>query len=73
MPHGGEGLRGKCQDNPRELCMSLWAAVGLETPVQMPQASLGTMPRHLRLLGPWRLALSPTRAQEVYSAASAAP
>lgn len=67
------GAEGGSARTIQGLCMSLWAAVGLETPVQMPQASLGTMPRHLRLLGPWRLALSPTRAQGVFCSLPAAP
>lgn len=37
----GGGAEGGSARTIQGLCMSLWAAVGLETPVQMPQASPG--------------------------------
>lgn len=62
---GGEGRRGEVPEQSKgSVCPSgqLWA---WKHQFRCPKQALGTMPRHLRLLGPWRLALSPSRAQGV--------
>ena len=70
---GGERLRGEVPEQSKgSVCPSgqLWA---WKHRFRCPKQALGTMPRHLRLLGPWRLALSPSRAQGVSCSLPAAP